>query len=142
MSKEPSLFKVMFFVFLAFYLSTLIILLFVFSSDANNYPGINILMSAIIGSSFIAMIFFSPILLLITFCQYWIKNYKLKNFISFSLMIIYGYIIFIQTNLKASNLTWFTYQDKILNFFLLSIYSTVLFLVILIYLGSLQKMEK
>ena len=64
------------------------------------------------------------------------KNNKLKNFISFLLVIIYGYIIFIQTSLKSNNLTWFTDKDKILNFFLLSIPSTALFLIILICLVS------
>ena len=63
MSKKPSLFKFMFFVFLAFYLSSLIVLLFVFTSNIVNYPNLNILMGAIIGVSCIAMIFFSPILL-------------------------------------------------------------------------------
>ena len=136
MSKKPSLFKFMFFVFLAFYLSSLIVLLFVFTSNIVNYPNLNILIGAIIGVSFIAMIFFSPILLFVTFFQYWMKNNKLKNFISFLLVIIYGYIIFIQTSLKSSNLTWFTDKDKILNFFLLSIPSTALFLIILICLVS------
>ena len=146
MRTEALFFKTLFLVFLSFYIASyLIFLILAISIENRGYSTTNLIKSIDMIVSlpfwfgFFATIFFSPVLLFVSFVQWWIKNNKLKNFISFSLVIIYGCIIFILTSLKSSNSTWFTEftdQDKILDFLLLSIPSTALFLIILIYLVS------
>lgn len=143
MRTEALFFKTLFLVFLSFYIASyLIFLILAISTDMGEYTTTNFITSMKMKVSlpfllgFIATIFFSPSLFLVCLVQWWMRSKKLKNFISFSLVIIYGYIMFIQTSLKSSNLTWFTDQDKILSFLLLSIPSTALFLIILIYLVS------
>ncbi len=143
MRTEALFFKTLFLVFIAFYVSSLLIFPFMFviikGVDGFFDVSIGVVLGALFGVSLIASILFSPALLLISFIQWWIKNNKLKNLISFLLIIIYGFLILKFPSFRFYNTNFHGVIDETLIYLSLSIPSTLLFLILLLYLTQYKK---
>ena len=87
----------------------------------------------------VAIIFFSPVLLLVSFIQWGIRNKWLKNLISFLLIIIYGFLIFKAPSFRFYNTNLPDIIDETLSYLSISIPSTLLFMALLSYLTQYQK---
>lgn len=87
----------------------------------------------------VAIIFFSPVLLLVSFIQWGIRNKWLKNVISFLLIIIYGFLIFKAPSFRFYNTNLPDIIDETLSYLSISIPSTLLFMALLSYLTQYQK---
>lgn len=124
MRSEGQFFKTLLMVFLAFYLSSLIVISLLAVVYVTDYDIYAFMAPFILG--LISILFFAPVLIVVTFIQWWIQNIKLKNLFSFILLIIYGFTLFIH-GLELFN------EEKI-KFFLISISSTLIFLLVLFYL--------
>lgn len=87
----------------------------------------------------VAIIFFSPVLLLVSFIQWGIRNKWLKNLISFLLIIIYSFLIFKAPSFRFYNTNLPDIIDETLSYLSISIPSTLLFMALLSYLTQYQK---
>lgn len=86
-----------------------------------------------------AIIFFLPVLLLVSFIQWGIRNKWLKNVISFLLIIIYGFLIFKAPSFRFYNTNLLDIIDETLSYLSISIPLTLLFMALLSYLTQYQK---
>lgn len=141
MRTEVLFFKTLFFVFASFYIvSYFIFLIPVICIEIGEHSTTNFIESMKITAfvpfllGFAATIFFFPILLLICFIQWGIMNKWLKNVISFILMIIYGFCLIFIIFSDSHNKPWNHLLFKNLDYFLLSVPATLIFLIILFYL--------
>lgn len=146
MRTEALFFKTLFLVFLSFYIvSYFIFLILAISTDMGEYTTTNFITSMKMKVSlpfllgFIATIFFSPVLLFISFVQWWMRSKTLKNTISFILMILYGYMIFFVGFTDGYDKNNFIIQYEIIHFLIVSIPSTLLFIALLSYLIKRQR---
>ncbi|WP_282673422.1 hypothetical protein, partial [Moraxella nonliquefaciens] len=80
-----------------------------------------------------------PVLLLVSFIQWGIRNKWLKNVISFLLIIIYGFLIFKAPSFRFYNTNLPDIIDETLSYLSISIPSTLLFMALLSYLTQYQK---
>jgi len=143
MRTEALFFKTLFFVFLSFYIASYIIfLMFAMFAEYTGYRTtdnfiesgkIVVFLPFLLG--LVAIIFFSPVLLLVSFIQWGIRNKWLKNVISFLLIIIYGFLIFKAPSFRFYN----TIIDETLSYLSISIPSTLLFMALLSYLTQYKK---
>lgn len=143
MRTEALFFKTLFFVFLSFYIASYIIfLMFTMFAEYTGYRTtdnfiesgkIVVFLPFLLG--LVAIIFFSPVLLLVSFIQWGIRNKWLKNVISFLLIIIYGFLIFKAPSFRFYN----TIIDETLSYLSISIPSTLLFMALLSYLTQYKK---
>ena len=143
MRTEALFFKTLFFVFLSFYIASYIIfLMFAMFAEYTGYRTtdnfiesgkIVVFLPFLLG--LVAIIFFSPVLLLVSFIQWGIRNKWLKNLISFLLIIIYGFLIFKAPSFRFYN----TIIDETLSYLSISIPSTLLFMALLSYLTQYKK---
>lgn len=143
MRTEALFFKTLFFVFLSFYIASYIIfLMFAMFAEYTGYrttdnfiesDKIVVFLPFLLG--LVAIIFFSPVLLLVSFIQWGIRNKWLKNLISFLLIIIYGFLIFKAPSFRFYN----TIIDETLSYLSISIPSTLLFMALLSYLTQYKK---
>ena len=147
MRTEALFFKTLFLVFLSFYIASyLIFLIWVVciengghSTTANLIESIKIIVFLPFLLGLAANLLFSPILLLISFVQWWIKSNKLKNLISFLLIIIYGFLILKIPSFRFYNRNLPDIIDETLSYLSISIPSTLLFMALLSYLTQYQK---
>ena len=147
MRTEALFFKTLFFVFLSFYIvSYIIFLMFAMFAEYTGYRTTdNFIESGTIVVSLpfllglVAIIFFSPVLLLVSFIQWGIRNKWLKNLISFLLIIIYGFLIFKAPSFRFYNTNLPDIIDETLSYLSISIPSTLLFMTLLSYLTQYQK---
>ena len=147
MRTEALFFKTLFFVFFFFYIvSYIIFLLFAmfaeysgFSTTDNFIESGKIVVSLPFLLGLVAIIFFSPVLLLVSFIQWGIRNKWLKNLISFLLIIIYGFLIFKAPSFRFYNTNLPDIIDETLSYLSISIPSTLLFMTLLSYLTQYQK---
>lgn len=147
MRTEALFFKTLFFVFLSFYIASYIIfLMFAMFAEYTGYRTtdnfiesgkIVIFLPFLLG--LVAIIFFSPVLLLVSFIQWGIRNKWLKNVISFLLIIIYGFLIFKAPSFRFYNTNLPDIIDETLSYLSISIPSTLLFMALLSYLTQYQK---
>lgn len=121
MRSEAQFFKTLMMVFLAFYLSSLIVFFFFIIIDKIGYDIYALMIPFTLGMPF--TLSFSPILIVVTFIQWWVQNIKVKNFFSFILIIVYGFVLFIYG--------FELFNNRIIIFFLMSLPSTLLFLLVL-----------
>jgi|GEM_PF-3249786 len=147
MRTEALFFKTLFFVFLSFYIASYIIfLMFVMFAEYTGYRTTDnfiesgkIVVSLPFLLGLVAIIFFSPVLLLVSFIQWGIRNKWLKNVISFLLIIIYGFLIFKAPSFRFYNTNLPDIIDETLSYLSISIPSTLLFMALLSYLTQYQK---
>lgn len=146
MRTEALFFKTLFFVFLSFYIASyLIFLIPVICIEIGEHSTTNFIESMKITAfvpfllGFVATIFFSPVLLFISFVQWWIKSNKLKNLISFLLIMIYGFLIWKVPSFRFYNTNFHDIIDETLSYLWLSIPSTLLFIALLSYLIKRQR---
>lgn len=147
MRTEALFFKTLFFVFLSFYIvSYIIFLMFAMFAEYTGYRTtdnfiesgkIVVFLPFLLG--LVAIIFFSPVLLLVSFIQWGIRNKWLKNVISFLLIIIYGFLIFKAPSFRFYNTNLPDIIDETLSYLSISIPSTLLFMALLSYLTQHQK---
>lgn len=147
MRTEALFFKTLFFVFLSFYIASYIIfLMFAMFAEYTGYRTtdnfiesgkIVIFLPFLLG--LVAIIFFSPVLLLVSFIQWGIRNKWLKNVISFLLIIIYGFLIFKAPSFRFYNTNLPDIIDETLSYLSISIPSTLLFMALLSYLTQYKK---
>lgn len=147
MRTEALFFKTLFFVFLSFYIvSYIIFLMFAMFAEYTGYRTtdnfiesgkIVVFLPFLLG--LVAIIFFSPVLLLVSFIQWGIRNKWLKNLISFLLIIIYGFLIFKAPSFRFYNTNLPDIIDETLSYLSISIPSTLLFMALLSYLTQYQK---
>ncbi|OBX48328.1 hypothetical protein [Moraxella nonliquefaciens] len=147
MRTEALFFKTLFFVFLSFYIASYIIfLMFAMFAEYTGYRTtdnfiesgkIVVFLPFLLG--LVAIIFFSPVLLLVSFIQWGIRNKWLKNLISFLLIIIYGFLIFKAPSFRFYNTNLPDIIDETLSYLSISIPSTLLFMALLSYLTQYQK---
>ncbi len=147
MRTEALFFKTLFFVFLSFYIASYIIfLMFAMFAEYTGYRTtdnfiesgkIVVFLPFLLG--LVAIIFFSPVLLLVSFIQWGIRNKWLKNVISFLLIIIYGFLIFKAPSFRFYNTNLPDIIDETLSYLSISIPSTLLFMALLSYLTQYQK---
>lgn len=147
MRTEALFFKTLFFVFLSFYIvSYIIFLMFAMFAEYTGYRTtdnfiesgkIVVFLPFLLG--LVAIIFFSPVLLLVSFIQWGIRNKWLKNVISFLLIIIYGFLIFKAPSFRFYNTNLPDIIDETLSYLSISIPSTLLFMALLSYLTQYQK---
>ena len=143
MRTEALFFKTLFFVFLSFYIASYIIfLMFAMFAEYTGYRTTDNFIESgkiVVSLPFLlglaAIIFFSPVLLLVSFIQWGIRNKWLKNVISFLLIIIYGFLIFKAPSFRFYN----TIIDETLSYLSISIPSTLLFMALLSYLTQYKK---
>lgn len=147
MRTEALFFKTLFFVFLSFYIvSYIIFLMFAMFAEYTGYRTTDnfiesgkIVVSLPFLLGLVAIIFFSPVLLLVSFIQWGIRNKWLKNLISFLLIIIYGFLIFKAPSFRFYNTNLPDIIDETLSYLSISIPSTLLFMTLLSYLTQYQK---
>ena len=147
MRTEALFFKTLFFVFLSFYIASYIIfLMFVMFAEYTGYRTTDnfiesgkIVVSLPFLLGLVAIIFFSPVLLLVSFIQWGIRNKWLKNVISFLLIIIYGFLIFKAPSFRFYNTNLPDIIDETLYYLSISIPSTLLFMALLSYLAQYKK---
>lgn len=147
MRTEALFFKTLFFVFLSFYIvSYIIFLMFAMFAEYTGYRTTDnfiesgkIVVSLPFLLGLVAIIFFSPVLLLVSFIQWGIRNKWLKNLISFLLIIIYGFLIFKAPSFRFYNTNLPDIIDETLSYLSISIPSTLLFMALLSYLTQYQK---
>ncbi|MCG7412955.1 hypothetical protein [Moraxella nonliquefaciens] len=147
MRTEALFFKTLFFVFLSFYIASYIIfLMFVMFAEYTGYRTTDnfiesgkIVVSLPFLLGLVAIIFFSPVLLLVSFIQWGIRNKWLKNVISFLLIIIYGFLIFKAPSFRFYNTNLPDIIDETLYYLSISIPSTLLFMALLSYLTQYKK---
>lgn len=147
MRSEALFFKTLFFVFLSFYIASYIIfLMFAIFAEYTGYRTTDnfiesgkIVVSLPFLLGLVAIIFFSPVLLLVSFIQWGIRNKWLKNLISFLLIIIYGFLIFKDPSFRFYNTNLPDIIDETLSYLSISIPSTLLFMALLSYLTQYQK---
>jgi len=147
MRTEALFFKTLFFVFLSFYIASYIIfLMFVMFAEYTGYRTTDnfiesgkIVVSLPFLLGLVAIIFFSPVLLLVSFIQWGIRNKWLKNVISFLLIIIYGFLIFKAPSFRFYNTNLPDIIDETLSYLSISIPSTLLFMALLSYLTQYKK---
>lgn len=127
-----------FIVFLSFYISSYLIMFtyigfveFVERSN-NDFGNIWMIIKVVAGLSLLAIICFSPALLVVSTLQLLMKKDFLRYFLSFILMEIHGFLIFIVWFRGLSDIK----IDKIINYFMLSILSTTVFLSILYFIDN------
>ena len=147
MRTEALFFKTLFFVFLSFYIvSYIIFLMFAMFAEYAGYRTtdnfiesgkIVVFLPFLLG--LVAIIFFSPVLLLVSFIQWGIRNKWLKNVISFLLIIIYGFLIFKAPSFRFYNTNLPDIIDETLSYLSISIPSTLLFMALLSYLTQYKK---
>ena len=147
MRTEALFFKTLFFVFLSFYIASYIIfLMFAMFAEYTGYRTtdnfiesgkIVVFLPFLLG--LVAIIFFSPVLLLVSFIQWGIRNKWLKNVISFLLIIIYGFLIFKAPSFRFYNTNLPDIIDETLSYLSISIPSTLLFMALLSYLTQYKK---
>lgn len=147
MRTEALFFKTLFFVFLSFYIvSYIIFLMFVIFAEYTGYRTtdnfiesgkIVVFLPFLLGLA--AIIFFLPVLLLVSFIQWGIRNKWLKNVISFLLIIIYGFLIFKAPSFRFYNTNLLDIIDETLSYLSISIPLTLLFMALLSYLTQYQK---
>lgn len=147
MRTEALFFKTLFFVFLSFYIASYIIfLMFAMFAEYTGYRTtdnfiesgkIVVFLPFLLG--LVAIIFFSPVLLLVSFIQWGIRNKWLKNLISFLLIIIYGFLIFKAPSFRFYNTNLPDIIDETLSYLSISIPSTLLFMALLSYLTQYKK---
>ena len=147
MRTEALFFKTLFFVFLSFYIASYIIfLMFAMFAEYTGYRTtdnfiesgkIVVFLPFLLG--IVAIIFFSPVLLLVSFIQWGIRNKWLKNLISFLLIIIYGFLIFKAPSFRFYNTNLPDIIDETLSYLSISIPSTLLFMALLSYLTQYKK---
>lgn len=147
MRTEALFFKTLFFVFLSFYIASYIIfLMFAMFAEYTGYRTtdnfiesgkIVVFLPFLLGLA--AIIFFLPVLLLVSFIQWGIRNKWLKNVISFLLIIIYGFLIFKAPSFRFYNRNLPDIIDETLSYLSISIPSTLLFMALLSYLTQYQK---
>ena len=147
MRTEALFFKTLFFVFLSFYIASYIIfLMFAMFAEYTGYRTtdnfiesgkIVVFLPFLLGLA--AIIFFLPVLLLVSFIQWGIRNKWLKNVISFLLIIIYGFLIFKAPSFRFYNTNLLDIIDETLSYLSISIPSTLLFMALLSYLTQYQK---
>lgn len=150
MRTEALFFKTLFFVFLSFYIvSYIIFLMFAMFAEYTGYRTTdNFIESGKIVASLpfllglVAIIFFSPVLLLVSFIQWGIRNKWLKNVISFLLIIIYGFLIFKAPSFRFYNTNLPDIIDETLSYLSISIPSTLLFMALLFYLTQYSKSRR
>lgn len=149
MRTEALFFKTLFLVFLSFYIvSYFIFLILVLCIEMGEYSTINLIDFMEIAAfapfllGFTATIFFSPVLLLVCFIQWWIKSKKIKNTISFIVMILYGYVMFAWFSGDYEKFSWIVTQDEAIYYVILLIPSTLLFMVLLSYLAQYKKSRR
>ena len=147
MRTEALFFKTLFFVFLSFYIASYIIfLMFAMFAEYTGYRTTDNFIESgkiVVSLPFLlglaAIIFFSPVLLLVSFIQWGIRNKWLKNLISFLLIIIYGFLIFKAPIFRFYNTNLPDIIDETLSYLSISIPSTLLFMALLSYLTQYQK---
>ena len=147
MRTEALFFKTLFFVFLSFYIvSYIIFLMFAMFAEYTGYRTTDnfiesgkIVVSLPFLLGLVAIIFFSPVLLLVSFIQWGIRNKWLKNVISFLLIIIYGFLIFKAPSFRFYNTNLPDIIDETLSYLSISIPSTLLFMALLSYLTQYKK---
>ena len=147
MRTEALFFKTLFFVFLSFYIvSYIIFLMFAMFAEYTGYRTTDnfiesgkIVVSLPFLLGLVAIIFFSPVLLLVSFIQWGIRNKWLKNLISFLLIIIYGFLIFKAPSFRFYNTNLPDIIDETLSYLSISIPSTLLFMALLSYLTQYKK---
>lgn len=147
MRTEALFFKTLFFVFLSFYIASYIIfLMFAMFAEYTGYRTTDNFIESgkiVVSLPFLlglaAIIFFSPVLLLVSFIQWGIRNKWLKNLISFLLIIIYGFLIFKAPSFRFYNTNLPDIIDETLSYLSISIPSTLLFMALLSYLTQYQK---
>lgn len=144
MRTEVLFFKTLFFVFLSFYIASYIIFLILvicieYRTTTNFVESSRIVLFAPSLLGLAAIIFFSPVLLFICFIQWWVQSNKLKNLTSFLLVIAYGFLIFKFPGFRFDNTSFYDVVDETFAYLLLSIPSTLLFLVLLFYLTQCKK---
>ena len=147
MRTEALFFKTLFFVFLSFYIASYIIfLMFAMFAEYTGYRTTDNFIESgkiVVSLPFLlglaAIIFFSPVLLLVSFIQWGIRNKWLKNVISFLLIIIYGFLIFKAPSFRFYNTNLPDIIDETLSYLSISIPSTLLFMALLSYLTQYQK---
>lgn len=147
MRTEALFFKTLFFVFLSFYIASYIIfLMFAMFAEYTGYRTtdnfiesgkIVVFLPFLLGLA--AIIFFLPVLLLVSFIQWGIRNKWLKNVISFLLIIIYGFLILKFPSFRFYNKNLPDIIDETLSYLSISIPSTLLFMALLSYLTQYQK---
>ena len=147
MRTEALFFKTLFFVFLSFYIASYIIfLMFAMFAEYTGYRTTDNFIESgkiVVSLPFLlglaAIIFFSPVLLLVSFIQWGIRNNWLKNVISFLLIIIYGFLIFKAPSFRFYNTNLPDIIDETLYYLSISIPSTLLFMALLSYLTQYKK---
>ena len=147
MRTEALFFKTLFFVFLSFYIASYIIfLMFAMCAEYTGYRTTDNFIESgkiVVSLPFLlglaAIIFFSPVLLLVSFIQWGIRNKWLKNVISFLLIIIYGFLIFKAPSFRFYNTNLPDIIDETLYYLSISIPSTLLFMSLLSYLTQYKK---
>ena len=147
MRTEALFFKTLFFVFLSFYIASYIIfLMFAMFAEYTGYRTTDNFIESgkiVVSLPFLlglaAIIFFSPVLLLVSFIQWGIRNKWLKNVISFLLIIIYGFLIFKAPSFRFYNTNLPDIIDETLSYLSISIPSTLLFMALLSYLTQYKK---
>lgn len=147
MRTEALFFKTLFFVFLSFYIASYIIfLMFAMFAEYTGYRTTDNFIESgkiVVSLPFLlglaAIIFFSPVLLLVSFIQWGIRNKWLKNVISFLLIIIYGFLIFKAPSFRFYNTNLPDIIDETLYYLSISIPSTLLFMALLSYLTQYKK---
>ena len=147
MRTEALFFKTLFFVFLSFYIASYIIfLMFAMFAEYTGYRTtdnfiesgkIVVFLPFLLG--LVAIIFFSPGLLLVSFIKWGRRNKWLKNLISFLLIIIYVFLIFKAPSFRFYNTNLPDIIDETLSYLSISIPSTLLFMALLSYLTQYQK---
>ena len=135
MRTEALFFKTLFLVFVAFYFSALMVWLFFFVTTTDHFADIATMLCTAFAISLVSSLLFSPVLLLVSFIQWGIRNKWLKNVISFLLIIIYGFLIFKAPSFRFYN----TIIDETLSYLSISIPSTLLFMALLSYLTQYKK---
>lgn len=131
MRTEALFFKTLLLVFVTFYFTAMIIWMAFFIVSLSDFSDVKTVLGVVFGLSLIASLFFSPVLLLVSFVQWWAKSKKLKNIASFISIIIYGHIIFAWSTCDHKGLCLMIAQDKIINYLVFSIPSTLLFMTLL-----------
>lgn len=149
MRTETLFFKTLFLVFLSFYIASyLISLMFVIYVESIDSTTVNFteLIKIVIFFPFliglIATTFFLPAVLLVSFIQWWMQNDRLKNVISFLLIMIYGFLILKVPSFRFYNTNLPDIIDETLPYLSLSIPATLLFLVLLFYLTQCKAKKK
>lgn len=139
MRTEALFFKTLFLVFVAFYFSALMIWLFFFVTTTDHFADIATMLCTAFAISLVSSLLFSPVLLLVSFIQWGIRNKWLKNVISFLLIIIYGFLIFKAPSFRFYNTNLPDIIDETLSYLSILIPSTLLFMALLSYLTQYQK---